>query len=273
MSTGAVAAALAVAGAALALLLGLGILWSRERTKRVRLERELSDARSRAARVDQARETFFDLATHELRSPLAAILGYQELLRDGLYGQLGDAGMDAVDRVGRSARHLLHMIDGIVELSRLRTGEVRPELGPVDTADLLRTVGEDLRRHGEQRGVSVEVDLPEALTTIHSDRDRLVRILDLLLVSAVKHPGDGTLTLTATGDAAGFTLRLDGAAVPLRSDNDDIALRLGLRLAIVHHVASLLGGSFHVHPENGSPVHRLTLSIPSSSFDEVQGAR
>ena len=271
MSTGSLAAALAIAAAAIALLLGIGFLWGRERTKRARLERELADARARAGRVDQARETFFDLATHELRSPLAAILGYQELLRDGLYGDLAPPGFDALERIGSSAGHLLHMIDGIVELSRLRTGKVSLDLGPVDVADLLEQAGDDLRSHAEQRGLAARVDLPESLRIIHSDRDRLVRALDLLVVSAVKHPSENGLALTATGDAAGFTLRLDGAAIPLRTDSEDPTLRLGLRLAIVNHTASLLGGSFHVHPEDGEPVHRLTFTIPSASFDEVQG--
>ena len=271
MITGSLAAAFGLAAIALALVVGLGLLWARDRGKRVGLERELADMKDRAANVDEARETFFDLATHELRSPLAAILGYQELLSDGIYGELTPPGTEAAERIGRSAQHLLHMIDGIVELSRLRTGDVRPDLGPVEVGDLLRTTGEDLRTHAEQRGLAATIELPDHMPTIRSDHERLVRALDLLIVSAVKHPSDEPLALTATADEQAFTLRLEGAAIPLRMDTSEITLRLGLRLAIVHHVATLLGGSFHAHPEDRGPVHRLTLRIPTLSFDEVQG--
>jgi signal transduction histidine kinase len=238
----------------------LAILWAREhaRVRRLREEREAAGAES--AQAAEAREAFFDLATHELRSPLSAILGYQELLEDGVYGDLGPA-LEAVERIGRSATHLLHLIDGVIELSRLRAGTVRPELESVDLGVLLSTVADAFRTQARERSIQPRVSLPGQLPTIRSDQGRLVRSLDLLVTSAIKHPAGSSLDLEVRTDGDDVTVRIEPTRIEVREAGQDPAVRLGIRLAVADALASLLGGSLDLDTEPDGSITTLTLRI------------
>ncbi|MEJ2503127.1 MAG: HAMP domain-containing sensor histidine kinase [Gemmatimonadota bacterium] len=235
-------------------------LYLRERGRTTRLRDELQEARRATHRSQDARDAFFDLATHELRSPLAAILGYQELLADGAYGDLGPA-REPVHRIGRSADHLLHLIDGVVELSRLRTGSLRPDLGPVDLGIVLSAVADGFRARAAERSIEPRVTLPGDLPTLRSDQDRLVRSLDLLVTSALKHPADAHMDLDVRADAHGVRVRIQPADLTVRANSEDPAARYGIRLAIVDATATLLGGALDLEAGPEGHIRTLTLRI------------
>ena len=233
--------------------------WARLRQRR--LERELDETRRRLDTARAARETFFDLTTHELRSPLAAILGFQELLQDDAYGKLSPEARDAVVRIGHSARHLLNLLDGVMELSRLRTGTVRPDIETVDTGAILAATAEAFRTLATERGITPEVLLPEAAPTLRSDPDRLARAFDLLITSAVRHPRDERMALRVTAAADHVTLRL--GPTNLQLDPDDAPGAGGIRLAVADGIARLLGGSLELR-RDGDRVTELAIRIPIS---------
>lgn len=254
-----VALSLALAAA----LLGLAVLAARLRTARRRAD--LAERQADQAR--HARDHFFDLATHELRSPLAAILGYQELLQDGAYGDLDDAAAEPVTRIGRSARHLLNLIDGIIELSRLRAGGLRPELEPVNTAVLLSGIADAFRSHATDRGLEPRVTLPEGLPTITSDPDRLLRALDLFLTSAIKHPAGREIHLDVRSDGDDLRVRIHPTEFSLRDQDPDPEVRLGIRLAVAERVAELLGGGLVVEGGGEGAVRGLELRVRDLAAD------
>ncbi len=261
-------AGIGLVAASLAALL-FGALWVR-RGRRIReLENERARLRDELDQASEIRETFFDLVTHELRSPLTAILGYQELLADGAYGEVEQAVNEPVDRIGRSARHLLHLIDGVVELSRLRTGTVRPDLDPVDLHPLLSSVADAFRVTAGERGVEPRVQIPDALPTLRSDRGRLVRALDLLVTSAVKHPAGSTLSLRVSPAADGVDVRIGETAVGVREDAEDLALRHGIRIAVADGIARLLGGHLDLDTDTDGTVRTLTFRIRPVEDPEI----
>ena len=232
-------------------------LWARRRARQQR--RQLDETRRRLEDARAARRAFLDLTTHELRTPLSAILGYQELLHDGAYGELGEDGRDAVRRLGQAARHLLHLIDGVMELSEMRTGDVPLEVQPLETGLVLGPAADAFRSQAEDRGLGAEVRMPEPLPTLRTDRERLGRALDLVITSAVRHPADQALTLTVQARAEELTVSLE----PLRLDlgpGDDPALRLGIRLAVARGIAELLGGGLDLAIEDGH-ARRIALRI------------
>jgi signal transduction histidine kinase len=243
-----------------AIAIGLGFLWARAHGRVRRLREERAAAEAASGEAAQARDAFFDLATHELRSPLSAILGYQELLEDGAYGDLGPA-LDPVQRIGRSATHLLHLIDGVIELSRLRAGSVRPEAGPVDLGVLMSSIAEGFRTHAQERSIEPHVTLPGKLPTIRSDQERLVRALDLLVTSALKHPAGSSLGFDVHDTADGVTVRLEPTDIEVRDAGDDPAVRLGIRLAVADALARLLGGSLDIRSGPDGSIASLTLRI------------
>lgn len=243
----------------LATLLFAG-LWLRDHRRAARAREEAERYRQRLERAEDAKETFFDLVTHELRSPLSAILGYHELLQDGAYGSLPDAAAEPVGRIGRSARHLLHLIDGVVELSRIRSGTVRPDLSDVDLGVVFDSVADAFRATARERKLEPRVRMPDSLPTIRSDPDRIVRALDLLVTSAVKHPAGSVITLHMAADDGGASVRLTGTEIEI-SDHDDPALRLGIRLAVADAIARVLGGALELEQDDQGVVRALSFRV------------
>lgn len=256
-----------LATAAIAALAGL---WIRERRTARRLREELATAQRRADRTATAQATFFDLVTHELRSPMAAILGYQELLQEGAYGDLEPGASDALDRMARSARHLLNLIDGVVELSQLRAGILSPDLSRVSPGMLVATAAESFRTHARDRDIPAQVEAGAGYQTIWSDQGRLARALDLIVTSAVKYPGTDGLRFHARplhGDDGppGLSITLSGLGLRTDPDADDPALRLGLRLAVARRIATLLGGGLEMDfdPDDDARVLAMTFRVRS----------
>jgi signal transduction histidine kinase len=240
-----------LAGAAVGAAVGAGTvaLWARSRSRKTR--RELEEARRRMAKARAGRERFFDVTTHELRAPLAAILGYQELLHDGVYGELSDAARDATARLGRAARHLLHLVDGVIELSRIRSGDVHPDLDAVDLGVLFAAAADAFRGHGAEREIEVTIEIPADLPTVRTDRDRLVQAVDLIVTSAVRHPAGPHMTLRVEADEGTVSVTLEPTHIALDTDTEDPTIRMGIRLAVAHRIGQLLGGGLDLPVRDG----------------------
>lgn len=233
----------------------------RGRARRRDLEQELAETRRSLEQERDARHRFFDMTTHEVRSPLTAILGYQELLEEGAFGELGDQGRDAVERIGRAGRHLQNLIDGVIELGRLRAGSVRLDRSTVELGAILSACAETFRIHASDRGLTPRVVLPDRLPAITSDQVRLARTLDLAIASAVRHPAGETMELRAEVGDRHVDASVGPLDLELRADADDPADRMGLRLAIAERTAALLGGELLLDSD-GRTIRGLTLRIP-----------
>lgn len=240
-----------LAGAAVGAAVGGGVvaLWARSRSRETR--RELDEARRRMDRVRAGRERFFDVTTHELRAPLSAILGYQELLHDGAYGVLSEPARDATARLGRAARHLLHLVDGVIELSRMRAGDIRVDLEAVDLGVLFAATADAFRGHATEREIEPMVEIPAGLPAIRTDRDRLVQALDLVVTSAVRHPAGPSMTLRVDVRQGTVAVALEPTRVTLDTDADDPSIRMGIRLAVAHRIGQLLGGGLDLPIQDG----------------------
>jgi signal transduction histidine kinase len=258
----------AAMGAALALVAFLAVvatiltvLWARQRARVRSLAADLEHERRRADEAAHAAEAFFALVSHEFRSPIAAIIGYQELLRDHAYGDIGDAALDPLDRIGRSANLLMHLIDGSLDLARRRTGDLSPDLQVTNLRELMEEVADEFRQHCAERKLRHTVHLDTDLPTITSDPERITRALHLLMVSAVKNPSGERLELRATTEPDGATVQIRGTRIPVRSDALDPALRTGIRIAIAAAVAELLAGSLQLHPADGPQAAEAVFRI------------
>lgn len=250
--------ALIVLSLAAALFAGL---WLRLRSRVTRLRADLESARQDAERATEARESFFDLVTHELRSPLSAIMGYQELLKDGAFGPIADEADEPIDRIGRSARHLLHLIDGVVELSRLRSGAIRFTTSRVDLGGVLPPIADSFRRQVADRGLEHHVRMPDRLPTFHSDPDRLTRALDLIVTSVVKNPAGHLIEMIVDASSDSVTITFRGTEIAARHPIDDPALHFGIRIAVAERIAGLLGGSLALERDDHGNVHGLTFRV------------
>lgn len=239
----------------------LAVLWVRQRARVRSLTADLARDRSRADEAVHAAEAFFGLVSHEFRSPIAAIIGYQELLRDRAYGDIGDAALDPLDRIGRSATLLMHLVDGSLDLARVHAGGLSPDLQETDLRALLEEIAREFRQHCAERKLRHTVHLDSDLPTITSDPERITRALHLLMVSAVKNPSGERLELRATTEPDGAIVQIRGTRIPVRDDALDPAVRTGIRVAIATAVAELLGGSLRLDPADGPQAAEAVFRI------------
>jgi signal transduction histidine kinase/ActR/RegA family two-component response regulator len=237
--------------------------------------------RSRAEAESAARlkDDFLASMSHELRTPLSAVLGRAELLRDEVYGPVNARQSDALRVIDESGRHLLSLINDILDLSKIEAGKLSLVQELLIVQDLcqasLRLVAQTAQ--GKQIAVSSKVD--SALTIIQADSRRLKQILVNLLSNAVKFtPSGGSIGLEAVGDAQRqrvvFTVwdtgigispenlaRLFQPFVQIDSSLSRQYTGTGLGLALVDRLTKAHGGSIHVEsmPGQGS---RFSISIP-----------
>ena len=203
--------------------------------------------------------------THELRSPLAAVLGYTELLEDGALGPIDDRAVDAVRRIRAAADELLHIVEGVETLALAMPQPPAPPQ-TVDARALLYDAADALRYDADTRGTSLSVrDVAASFTTSPDDAARALR---LALGAAIKATPDGTLTLTAT-PAPDPALIIAGTALHTERDHPDTALSSHLqqsltgaafRLALARQTAQILGGTLTLEPDGAATT--VILRIP-----------
>ena len=168
-------------------------------------------ARTLAEQANKAKGDFLAVMSHELRTPLNAIGGYAELLELGVRGPVSDEQRQDIARIQRSQRHLLALIDDVLNFARLEAGQVHYRRTALVVDALLHGLGGLIAPQVRAGGLSYTyVGAPSSLV-IHTDPERLQQVLLNLLANAVKFtPRGGAISLTCvlTGEAAGTRVRI-----------------------------------------------------------------
>jgi signal transduction histidine kinase len=139
--------------------------------------------------------------SHELRTPLNAIAGHLQLLEMELHGPLTKAQHDALERIDRAERHLLSLVNDVLNLARIETGRVEYDIHPLFVRDLLRDVSALVGPQFAAKAIRFEVRLPEdepgvSAVRVQADREKLLQVLTNLLGNAAKFtPNGGHVTL------------------------------------------------------------------------------
>jgi two-component system cell cycle sensor histidine kinase PleC len=210
---------------------------------------------------------------HEMRTPISAILGYQELLAEGIFGDIDERGQEPLARIAYSAKQLLHLIDGVQEVASPpeKQLEVHPE--PFDPAPVLEECIRNALTDATGRNVSVEPAIASELPRVHGDPDRFCRAIDLALAAAIKTSYGATLGVAAEASSSRVQISITGTGLnPQRDDPDTMESRTngskqltgaGLRLAIVRHLTRQMDGDIALLPTDGTTTLRLELPISS----------
>lgn len=169
-----------------------------------------SDAVSKLAEVDRAKDSFVSAVSHELRTPITNLVGYLELLRDRSYGDLTIGQEQALARIELNSQRLLALIDDLLTLARIEEPQFAAEQVPLDLRELVQRTVTELRHVAESHGLRVNVDLPEVPVLVSGDAGQLDRLLANLADNAIKFtPFGGTITLRLVAEDG--TARLDVA--------------------------------------------------------------
>ncbi|HEY5198732.1 MAG TPA: PAS domain S-box protein [Solirubrobacteraceae bacterium] len=251
----------------------------RDVTDRELVARELREANTKLEAAVRAKDDFLASMSHELRTPLSAILGFTGTMLMGLPGPLTGEQTTQLEIVRTSGRHLLSLINDLLDLARIGSGKVEPRLESVDCHALLDDVAVGLRQLAEQKGLELEVVECAGGLQIQSDRRALNQILINLAHNAIKFTEVGAVRLgvakVGVGDAATrFTVtdtgvgidaadihRLFDAFEQVESPTAELRVGSGLGLHISQALAGFLGGVITCESELGRG-SRFMLEIP-----------
>ena len=240
-------------------------------------------ARVEAETATRAKSQFLAVMSHELRTPLNAIAGHVQLLDMGIHGPITDTQREALGRIARSQRHLLRLINEVLNLSRVETGRVEYAIEDLDAHEIVAELLSMVDPQMEAKGLACEVKRPPELMLVRADREKLTQVLLNLLSNAIKFtPAGGRVSVDFGVDPASPQLALivvsdTGIGIP-RDKHEAIfepfvqvqtgptraVEGAGLGLAISRELARGMGGDVTVRErEGGGSIFTLRLQRSS----------
>ena len=236
-------------------------------TDRERLFRAEQEARAEAESANKAKTDFLATMSHELRTPLNAIAGYTELLEVGIHGPVTDKQRESLARIQRSQRHLLSLINDVLNFAKLSAGRVEYDIADVAVGSTVEAV-EDLVTL-QLQGKSLEFGRRgcDVGLRVRADADKFQQILLNLLSNAIKFtPDGGRILLSCEGDGTTVSITVQDTGIGIPADRltqifepfVQVDRRLnsrhegtGLGLAISRDLARAMGGDITVRSETG----------------------
>jgi len=172
----------------------------KERTFELEIKKkEAEDAKLRAMESTRAKSDFLANMSHELRTPLNAVIGFSEILEDRLFGDLNEKQMEYIKDISSSGKHLINLINDILDLSKVESGKMALELSEFLLKDVLNASISLLREKAMQHNLKLALDIhPEADIEIEADERKLKQIMFNLLSNAIKlTPNGGSVRIAA----------------------------------------------------------------------------
>ncbi|MBV9385461.1 MAG: PAS domain S-box protein [Chroococcidiopsidaceae cyanobacterium CP_BM_ER_R8_30] len=259
----------------------------RDITERKRAEEERAQllvreqaARAEAEAASRAKDEFLSIVSHELRTPLAAILLWAELLRDG--GLDDDTIAQALEIIERNAKSQSQLIEDLLDISRIITGNLRLSVQLVDLVPVVKAAVDSLRLAAEAKDIQLQSVLNTALCQVLGDAQRLQQVVSNLLSNAIKFTPNGgrvELCLTRIDSEACITVSDTGRGISpeflpyvfdrFRQANTTTTRTqagLGLGLAIVRHLVELHSGSVYAASPGEGRGATFTVYLPLAAI-------
>ena len=227
--------------------------------------------------ANQAKSDFLAVMSHELRTPLTAIMGYAELIRNGVLGEVNEKQAWHLERLLVSARHLLQLIDEILVFTRAEAGRERVRSERVDLANVVNEVSRRIEPLAREKGLEFTVHVPEGPALVELDRGKVRQVLMSLLSNAVKFTSRGGIELQAELEDGQAVFRVSDTGPGIRPEHiEDIfdpfwqaeqaTTRTqggaGLGLSLARRLARLLGGDISVESTLGKG-STFTVRVPA----------
>jgi signal transduction histidine kinase len=232
----------------------------------VRLFDEIQDKSRQLEVASQHKSQFLANMSHELRTPLNAILGYTELMADGIYGELPEKTMGVLKRLESNGRHLLGLINDVLDLSKIEAGQLVLELSDYSLEDIAQTVRSTLEPLAADKKLAFKIEVAPKLPPGHGDGRRLAQVVINLVGNAIKFTDTGEVVIKATATDGSFHLSVcdtgpgisaaDQAKLFQEFQQADNAVTrkkggTGLGLAISKRIVEMHGGKIWVESQLG----------------------
>ncbi|MBI4390437.1 MAG: GAF domain-containing protein, partial [candidate division NC10 bacterium] len=263
-------------------------LFAEQKEYSVGLEERVRARTAELEAANRAKSQFLANMSHELRTPLNAIIGFSALLEEGQHGPLTEKQRRFVGHVQTSGKHLLAVINDILDLTRVEAGKLELALEPVDLAAVIEEALTLVREGAFAKKLSLTAELPDGIRPAVADPVRLRQILYNLLSNAVKFtPEGGTVTVGAERDGEGVTVWVRDTGIGISPEDQERIFRefeqvdnsfsrqyqgAGLGLALTRRLVELHGGRIRVEstPEKGST---FTFTLPQRLTGDVPAAQ
>jgi PAS domain S-box-containing protein len=231
-----------------------------------RLFHELKRKSRELEEASQHKSQFLANMSHELRTPLNAILGYTELIADGIYGQPSDKMVEVLKRLESNGRHLLGLINDVLDLSKIEAGQLVLELTDYSLQDIVQTVRSALEPLAADKKLPFKVEVAPKLPSGRGDGRRLSQVLINLVGNAIKFTDQGEVLITAAAYDGSFQVSVrdtgpgistaDQAKLFQEFQQADNAITrkkggTGLGLAISKRIVEMHGGQIWVESQVG----------------------
>ncbi len=263
------------------LLIAANFLFSRDAKHREGLEQDLRDKNQELQDASRLKSEFLAHMSHELRTPLNAVIGYTGTLLMKLPGPLTADQERQLKTIQTSARHLLLLINDVLDLARIESGKVEIELKAMACREVMEEVLSTLRPLAQAKNLALEVEFPDKAIDVRTDRRALSQILINLANNAIKFTEKGSVTLRlserdgASGDLAAIDVIDTGVGV--KPEEQPRLFRAfqqlhagkprtegtGLGLYLSGRLAELIQGRIEFESEYGKG-SRFTLLIPKA---------
>jgi PAS domain S-box-containing protein len=259
----------------LSLVLDVTARKSAEDERAAALVRE-RDARRHAEEADRLKDEFLATLSHELRTPLTSILGWASMIRNG---EVEGSGVPrAIETIERNARSQARLIDDLLDVSRIITGNLRLDLHPLNLAPIVDAALDALRPTADVKDIRLQTHFEPAECLVKGDPNRLRQVIWNLLSNAIKFTprgGSVNIDLTCVESSARLTVSDTGEGISpeflpyvfdrFRQAEASISRKqggLGLGLAVVRHLVELHGGTISAESEGTGRGSVFTVDLP-----------
>lgn len=239
------------------------------------LNKQLQDRQAELEQAMGVRNRFYASMSHELRTPINAVIGYSTLMIDNIYGPLNEKQREGLQRTLRAARHLLELVNDVLDLSKIEAGKIELSMQPVNIATLIDDLFVTVRPLADEHGSNLTFNHPAEPMTVVTDPRRVRQILLNLLSNAIKFGLHRPINVsTARTESGGITISVVDQGEGISAEDQSRIfeefvqvsptqqLGTGLGLPISRRLAGLLDGSLAVEstPGKGST---FTLTLPA----------
>jgi GAF domain-containing protein len=243
----------------------------------VRLFDEIQDKSRQLEEASQHKSRFLANMSHELRTPLNAILGYTELIQDSVYGEPPEKMRSVLERIQRNGKHLLGLINDVLDLSKIEAGQLVLNLDDYSIRDVVLGVYSAVEPLAVNKNLAFKVEMPKELPTGRGDERRLTQVLLNLVGNAIKFTDKGEVSIRASASNGSYNLAvLDTGPGISEADQSKLFQEFqqadssitkakggtGLGLAISRRIVEMHGGRIWVESRLGQgSIFSLTLPI------------
>jgi len=241
------------------------------------LNRQLQDRQNELEQAMGVRNRFYASMSHELRTPINAVIGYSTLMIDNIYGPLNEKQREGLQRTLRAARHLLELVNDVLDLSKIEAGKIELALQPVNIPGLIDDLFVTVRPLADEHGTKLTFVHPEEPMSIVTDPRRVRQILLNLLSNAIKFGRQKPINVTCEReDGGGISVAVIDQGEGISEENrtrifeefvqvsPTQQMGTGLGLPISRRLATLLDGSLDVESVAGEG-STFTLKLPAEA--------